>query len=475
MTFRKTTFEHVNFSSATFKGAVTFAHADFQGDANFNSTVFEQEASFHTTSFKAKADFPQTGKVKVDFSQAKFGGHADFSEATFEEDGEHNFWDAKFLAGTNFEKAKFEGRTNFDAVTFKGETNFNYATFNETVNFRETTFQDRVFFEATAFTGKAKFFHTSFKDYVRFRGQVFLPGSRPDFRAVKSVELISFYSLTSRPHWFVDLNASKFALTNVRWEWRRITLDREIRATARNHKGLSPYPLLERACRNLAINAEENHRYEEASSFRYMAMEARRQSQLVPEAYWRLRWKEARTVLARLICSLGRRNRRVSGRMLTKSKLFWKSFLREFNWKLFWRSFSWNSFKSFWGSFGWLHWLYWLASGYGERIWQAALVLVGLLVLFASLFFFGQQNGQWWQAPQTSSPPGAPAKASPEQSPQLLGFGEAVIYSAGVMTLQNPAPQPANPQAKLLVLIETVLGPVQAALLALAVRRKFMR
>ena len=43
------------------------------------------------------------------------------------------------------------------------------------------------------------------------------------------------------------------------------------------------------------------------------------------------------------------------------------------------------------------------------------------------------------------------------------------------MTLQKPEPLPANKRAKTLVLLETVLGPVQAALLALAIRRKFMR
>jgi hypothetical protein len=56
-----------------------------------------------------------------------------------------------------------------------------------------------------------------------------------------------------------------------------------------------------------------------------------------------------------------------------------------------------------------------------------------------------------------------------------LKFSRALTYSAGVMTFQKPEPRPATTAAQTVVLLETILGPVQAALLALAIRRKFMR
>ena len=56
-----------------------------------------------------------------------------------------------------------------------------------------------------------------------------------------------------------------------------------------------------------------------------------------------------------------------------------------------------------------------------------------------------------------------------------MTFSEALVYSAGVMALQRPEPRPATTPAQTIVLLETILGPVQAALLALAIRRKFMR
>ena len=90
-----------------------------------------------------------------------------------------------------------------------------------------------------------------------------------------------------------------------------------------------------------------------------------------------------------------------------------------------------------------------IASGYGERVWLAFAWLIGIWLLSA-MFYVG------------------------------LGFpnrelSSALLYSAGVMTLQKPEPRPATNAAQSLVMLETILGPVQAALLALAIRRKFMR
>jgi hypothetical protein len=62
-----------------------------------------------------------------------------------------------------------------------------------------------------------------------------------------------------------------------------------------------------------------------------------------------------------------------------------------------------------------------------------------------------------------------------EGTGQPLEFSRALTYSLAVMSLQKPDPKPLTGTAQALVLLETILGPVQAALLALAIRRKFMR
>ena len=99
-------------------------------------------------------------------------------------------------------------------------------------------------------------------------------------------------------------------------------------------------------------------------------------------------------------------------------------------------------------------------SGYGERTWRSAIWLVGILVGFALLYLLvGYVEVEElslsgiWQA-----------------------FSQAIVYSLGVMSRQ--AERLTNSESTLLrtlVFIEGIFGPLQVALFALALRRKFMR
>src|SRR6185503_17556275 len=110
--------------------------------------------------------------------------------------------------------------------------------------------------------------------------------------------------------------------TDVSWEWDRISIKQEL--TALDAKEVSsPNRLLAITCRQLAENAEANNRYEEASRFRYWAMDLAR----------RTKWSGWR---------------------------FWKT--------------------------DWLHMLYWAVSGYGERILRALGVLAAVWLVFALLY-----------------------------------------------------------------------------------------
>jgi hypothetical protein len=147
----------------------------------------------------------------------------------------------------------------------------------------------------------------------------------------------------------------------------------------------SPHRLLAITYRQLAINAEENHRYEEASKFRYCSMEAERLENSRGLAFWQIRW--------------------------------W----------------------------------YWLASGYGERVFKAFVVLLAIWIIFAWLYTrVGFVNDS-------------------------LNYSRSLLYSMNVMLFQKPEPKPATFWAGALIILQLILGPLQAALLALAVRRKFMR
>ncbi len=58
----------------------------------------------------------------------------------------------------------------------------------------------------------------------------------------------------------------------------------------------------------------------------------------------------------------------------------------------------------------------------------------------------------------------------------VLSFGEAVVHSLTTATLQNvDYRKPTTKKGETVVILEKIFAPLQAALLALALRRKFMR
>ena len=430
--FSKFTFTTpANFNSATFSAEANFYSATFSATARFNSATFSAEANFFSAMFSAVADFTSaTFSAEANFYSATFSAEARFTSATFS--AEARFTSATFSAEANFFSAMFSAVADFTSATFSAKARFNYATFSAVADFfsamfsavayftsatfsaearfTSATFSAEAYFTSATFSAKADFFSVTFKDYVRFAGGKkeigFLDDSSLNlqFAKIEKPDRLSFHTISLRPHWFVNVDARKFEFINVDWSWRDTSIKQEIKSIGEEDV-LSRHRLLAIACRNLAVNAEENHRYEEASRFRYMAMEARRLER--------------------------------------------------------WRGFA------FWT----LGWWYWLASGYGERVWRAFVVLIGVWLVAAALYT--RVGFARWE-PRVSTEQEA-AEARRDEVGEPLRVPRALTYSLGVMTLQKPEPRPATNAAQTLVMLETILGPVQAALLALAIRRKFMR
>lgn len=354
-------------------------------DFDFRGVIFPDKVSFHGVDFSDVANF----------SYAIFSGDADFRTVTFRE------W------------------VSFRFATFNGEVDFWFATSTLLADFGYATFRKEADFSSATFHVGADFEFATFADYVtfnsapeRFKQTVFPDTSSLSlaFARIEKADRVSFHTVTLRPHWFVNVDASKFDFTNVDWKWR--STNQELKSV-RNHLQ-SPHRMLAIACRHLAVNSEEHHRYEEASKFRYMAMDARRRESLLGFAPWNLSW--------------------------------W----------------------------------YWLASGYGERIFRAFVVLIAILASFALVYsrvncvrvpFFTNVACLGWEQKQ----PTADQIGSHNGTEPAWTFPRGLAYSANVMALQKPEPRPATTAAQTVVLLETILGPVQAALLALAIRRKFMR
>ncbi len=373
-------------------------------DFDFRGVWFPDKLSFDGFAFGKSADFRfVTFSAKASFDRARFTQAADFRDAIF--GGEANFFKTTFARYAYFTRTRFNGEAVFTNAVFDSRVFFNHAHFGQRMYFTSASFGERAYFMQTTFCNEAHFNYASFQSYVLFSGGVkfvFRDETSLDFQFTRfeEPERVSFHTLTLRPHWFANLDTRKLNFVNVNWQ--KTSIDKEIRELKRTQVLL--HSSLAIIFRHLAVNAEDNHRYVEASRFRYLAMDVMRRERWRGLSFWRLSW--------------------------------W----------------------------------YWVASGYGERVSQAFLVLLGIWLV--SGFLYTQVGFARWEPKLANESDVAVAKRDDSGAP--LRFSRALTYSAGVVTLQKPEPRPASTAAQTFVLLETILGPVQAALLALAIRRKFM-
>lgn len=404
---RKLENKDFNFAGVWFPDDPQFVNFNFCTDADFTFATFAADANFSQSTFSSLAYFVgATFKARAEFNHAVFEVKAIFLSADYLEPA--YFFQSIFKADAIFRQVVFRSGANFGGARFSKDADFGAAAFMAPTEFIGTEFMGPVDFEYTKFYAETRFRRAAFADYARFAGHeryaAFGESSLLDlaFTRIDKPHQISFHTLILHAFWFTNVDARKFEFVNV--EWRRSSINEEI-AKLRKRFVLSPHRLLAIAYRHLAVNAEDNQRYNEASRFRYMAMDARRLEHLNGLDFRRLSW--------------------------------W----------------------------------YWLASGYGERVLRAAVVLLAILVVCAALY---TQVGFARWAPRVATESEA-ATAKQDETGAPLKLSRALIYSAAVTTLQRPEPRPATGAAQTIVLLQTILGPVQAALLALAIRRKFMR
>jgi uncharacterized protein YjbI with pentapeptide repeats len=454
----------VKFTKLPIKGVATFSKTVFEGKVDFSGAIFNG-AKFKHTVFCNKADFQGaifntcSSKYYVeqaDFSRVEFRGEADFAQVSFktriltgeEEKAAEDL--AQSSSGTyqgltekervvtaDFGRTRFYGEADFASSTFEINADFSRAIFSDYADFspheskgkpKQTIFLNGVGFEETTFNGVANFSqvdfqssevtftHATFKDYVRFSGEdrkkLLAKSLNLRLAMIDKPERMSFHSVGLHPCWFVDVDLRKFDFTNVKWHVKRF---KDMFDRFEWKRDDESFRLLEKLCQQLAFNHEEHQRYRWASRWRYWAMEARRRERFYGLPIWRL------------------------------------------------------------------HWWYWLASGYSERSLRAFL---GLGLIWLSFAFFYMTVD--FQTPQLRPDEAAATKLNEQLVPgtvnkshnadvRTLEPKSALIYSLGVMTLQKPEPRPKSTWAGTLVAIETIMGPLQAALFALAVRRKFMR
>jgi hypothetical protein len=335
----------------------------------------------------------------------------DFSNAEFTEVS----FSFSIFENAYFFNSKFRKKADFWVTEFHKFADFRGAIFEDIANFTRIVLGDNA---------ECKFYHTIFKDYLIFDNKDDPLGY--DFSnallnlqgaIMEKPERCGFHTLILHPSWFIDTDPRKFVFTNIQWknidsDWRNTNIKAEL---DRLDDTPNAKRLLTIACRQFAENAENNSRFEEASKFRRMAFETERLLRKEKQIEW---WNE---------------------------KIFCRQILTEIGEKL----------KN--APFDFAHFLYRTTSYYGESSARAFKLL--MLIILLSAFLYWTPLSQFLD----------------KENFRSLEFLEAVSYSLRVMVLQRPEPFPANTFGKWVVALESVLAPLQAALLALAIRRKFMR
>jgi uncharacterized protein YjbI with pentapeptide repeats len=495
----KFTQAEVNFKNAYFKKYADFSSADFFAPVNFNEAVFCEGASFKNSSFNSKTRFESVEfHHNADFTGAKFNSSASFGRTLFyalanfqgsqfresvsfalvhsvdtlNEDvtriikpilradfSEAIFKSARFIhshfSDVSFFKANFNGEADFWATKIYNSADFRGVTFNKKLNLT------RIGLENNA---KIDFGSTIFKDYIIFDNKdgyadETLENSSLNFRGatMESPEWCSFHSVVLRPHWFVDVDCRKFRFTNIEWlfaDGNRKSVIAELKTL--NIK--SSHRLLAIACRQLAENSETNNRFEEASNFRRMAFETE----------WLEKRGKISNWLKKLVPESEKLKRRFGGSTNEEDKPTPPT----------------NTFGILRRSIDFvIHGLYRISSFYGENWSWAAIVLMALVfVIFP--FFYTQTE---FQVSPKNIPLEVVVVACSDVIEQLkpvckieyrgLNFwNEAIPHSLLTATLQTVEYRiPKTALGDILTILEKILAPLQAALLALAIRRKFMR
>ena len=414
---RKLENKDFNFRGVWFPDEVSFSKFGFGAEADFLSATFSAEADFRDATFSAAAVFAEAAfSAAAYFRAATFSAEAVFVSATFSWtadfssatfSAEADFCSAGFSAAAYFNSATFSAAADFRDVPFNVGADFSLATFSAEADFSSATFSAETDFSVATFGGDLRLCDAVFQGYVKFAGD-----------EDKSM-LNGISSLGLRSTKFEQPDHVSFQHLIVRPHWFVFVNTRQ-------------FEFVNVRCR-FAFTEEIERLKESNVLFPYVRL-SRTFRDLAINCEERHRYKEASR---------------------------FRYFAMETNRRERWRG------LALWR----LSWWYWLASGYGEQVWQAFAILLGILLLSALLYT--RVGFVRWEPKLASEADAVVAKRDEVGAP--LKFSRALTYSAGVMTFQKPEPRPATTVAQTVVLLETILGPVQAALLALAIRRKFMR
>jgi uncharacterized protein YjbI with pentapeptide repeats len=358
---------------------------------------------------------PDKNKAEVflkEFKKRQDDKHTDFRAVVFPITVKYN---GEVPTDLDFTGATFQRACVFHEATIHNLT-FTEAYFEEDakLEFKESTCDGKINLDEAVFKGRLFFYGAGHRSFFKEKEDTIITDQGLSLKNARfdKPQNANFRNICLRLHYFIEVDVSKFSFHNCGW----VSGNKGKQLPLKGEIKLASKPLISQTCNQLAINYEEIRDYREASYFRFCAIEAKR-----------LEYTEY-SYLSRIYT---------------------------------------------------LFWLYKVVSGYGEKWHRALGVLLALLLGFSALFWspistfdYGEQKT---------------AKANDEVEQliyQTATYSErfrsmetqdAIFHSLSVATFQRPEPKAYGFWTKLFVVLETIFAPLLVALLALAIRRKFMR
>ncbi len=410
--FSDLTFRNTDKSLNSLASLVNFQLAEFKEEFNFSSRC-DEVIDFSDTIFHQKATFDNSTFLKgfSTFSKAIFKEEAYFQNVNFGDNSLEENYDSFFFNNTIFEKT-----VSFQNSNFLLQINFSNSRFKNSADFRKTTVKTSINFEDASFESFAKFSGQS-NNHTSWAKE----GLNFTSVEVEKPERISFQSINLKPDSFNKTDIKKFDFTDIKWDVKEFRVDwsrfkdlftSNDEAEARR----TNYVNLEKTYRRFASYAEENNDYQNASKFRFTSFDIQR----ITPWYGRL-----------------------------PITLLW-----------------------------WYKW----TSRYGES-WIWSLVVFALLIIVFFPYVYTNLNFRTCAKDRPIYTSIAICESKNEEikqnctcSDDRISFGDAVIQSLTTATFQNiEYRKPITWRGELWIILEKIFAPLQAALLALAIRRKFMR
>lgn len=428
--------KYADFIWTTFNFGVSFENAKFLDNCDFSCSKFQKRVSFKEAEFSKI----ENDTLPTRFHSVTFESVADFEKALFK--NETDFSDSKFWIGYFFDK-------DTEFLKFAINSSFSRAIFSEKVSFEKVRFgkeietNDSFLFSGTVFEKLANFQKAEFWLSTSFGGANFKKTA--DFRETFVKNSLSFEE-TSFEH-FAKFSGKENKYSS--WgkgslNFSRVEVEKPDRISFQTLQ-LKPDAFTDTDVRKFDFTDIEwkpkNFRWDWSRFKDFLSKSEEARSR-------KSNYKRLEKVYRRF-ASYAEENNDYDG----ASKFRFTAFdIQRVN--------NWHGRQPFN-----LLWWYKLSSNYGESWLKALIFLILILSVFTVYYHFSYFS----ICPKNS------ADLS-QCITRTMTWGEAIHQSLMTALLQNVEYRKSNLfWQDLIVILEKILAPIQAALLVLAIRRKFMR